>query len=49
MEEKICSVCGKAFIKAAQHLYKRRVPGTHRHVYQCSYSCYLKEGKRCES
>ena len=35
---KICSVCGKEFIPGSRHMYRAK------HQYQCSYTCYRKEG-----
>lgn len=42
LDEIICSECGKAFIPAAAHMYKRIKD--RRTVYQCSYTCYRKAG-----
>lgn len=39
--EKECVVCGKTFIPAPEHIYKRKTE------YMCSYTCYRKgKGKR---
>lgn len=50
MEIETCSVCGKSFIKAPQHMYKVKVKTLRngkpsaKFIYQCKYSCYRAAG-----
>lgn len=39
----ICSVCGKPFIRAANHLYTYKNEEGHK-CYVCSYKCYRAVG-----
>lgn len=45
-DERICPECGKKFIKAPEHIYKRKLNKKSKLEYYCSYTCYLKPLKR---
>ena len=44
--ERKCPVCGKAFLKAPENIYKLTVKGVVTHY--CSYTCYRAVQKRQE-
>lgn len=39
-----CSVCGKLFIPAPEHLYRTTDKRTNRTKWQCKYTCWKKAG-----
>lgn len=39
----ICPICGKSFIPAAEHVYKRVIKNARRYI--CSYHCTLEYDK----
>ena len=41
LSEKKCAVCGKKFIPAPMHVYKRSYGGDTRLKWFCSYHCLL--------
>lgn len=42
LTEDTCSICGKTFIPAPEHIYKVARKSDAKVLYQCSYTCYKK-------